>query len=115
MKKAYTNKELAENYFRIMYGGKDYTPHSKKAVNYRNIQRRIEESSTDINSFYRENGNLQGLVVFGMASRTKRILELILGNGPDKAREFVEKMRKDPEFSDYVRDRMKAPKGPISK
>jgi len=83
----YTNKELAEDYHKVVSqrgGGFKYCS---------DIKKKISNSGVDIPSFYSEHKTLDVLKTKGIGVKTKKILELILENGLKRARDlFYEEM-----------------------
>ncbi|MFH1073198.1 MAG: hypothetical protein V1743_07260 [Nanoarchaeota archaeon] len=70
---AYTNKELADEYYRSFRHDFCF-----KYTNRKFIIRNILEAAVDIPQFYRNQGSLQGLKVSGIGPKTISVLEKIL-------------------------------------
>ncbi|MBU3906828.1 MAG: hypothetical protein KKA64_01115, partial [Nanoarchaeota archaeon] len=85
--KKYNNQKLAQDYFIITNW-----PY-KDCSNYRLIRNKISGLDIDIASFYQEHGSLEELNVVGIGKKTKRVLELILGKGKEKAEEIIKQDR----------------------
>ena len=82
--KTYTNKELAQDYFNVV--AQDVG--DLRAYNLQ--RRRIAELNIDLTSFYLEHRSFAELKVNGIGHKTKKILELILEMGTEKARRFIQ-------------------------
>ena len=85
--KAYTNRELAEDYFIVV---RHKITDSGISDTYRSLKKIIAESSIDLPTFYREHGDLKELMASGIGKKTKKILELILENGTEEARRLLQ-------------------------
>lgn len=81
-----TNQELANNYFSAVFKQSIFAYKT-----YFDIKTLIESSPVDLIQHYQANGNLKELKVKGIGRKTKRVLELILKEGVDNAREIIRK------------------------
>ena len=89
MKKKYTNKELAVEYFRLI------TQYCNDLGTYMTIKAAIEAAEIDIHSLHQKKGNLKNLKVTGLGRKTKDTLELILDKGVEEAEKIIGKEKMD--------------------
>lgn len=78
--KTYTNKKLAEDYYKIHI----YSSPSG-GTSYHFMRKKIKVLDIDLAEFYEQNKSLKNLKVDGIGPKTKRALELILSKGVKEA------------------------------
>lgn len=79
----YTNRDLAEDYFRV-------AAQQTAVLEVYSFQRRkISELEIDLPAFYHKHKSLKDIRVKGISPETKRILELILEKGVEKAVDII--------------------------
>ncbi|MAG16086.1 hypothetical protein CMO88_03425 [Candidatus Woesearchaeota archaeon] len=79
-----TNQTLAEQYFSVVASG-----NYRNDSTYRTYRTKIANTGPDISAFFEEHGSLEGLGVTGIGGKTKRVLELILGEGVEAAQQTI--------------------------
>lgn len=83
--KKYTNIDLAKDYRRVWAkyaSGEDF-------LDILSREKKIRNSSMDIPQLFKKKGNLSALKVKGVGIGTKKILELILREGAEKADRII--------------------------
>lgn len=85
----YSNKELSQHYYRII--GQTKSPDSF----YRDQRNRIAEVEFNIHQWYLEKGSLKKMKVPGIGPKTKEVLEFILENGFEQAKEIIDQRTRE--------------------
>ena len=88
-KDTYTNENLAKDYFRVV------AKYSEGFISFSQQRNAITNCPIDISSYYRSNGNLEELKIYGIGKKAKSILKLILNYGVDLAIKLLEEREKN--------------------
>lgn len=83
----YTNKSLAEDYFKVATEG------AFNCQIYRCIKKRISDFNVNISHFFNEHGNLNNLSIKGVGLRSKFVLESILTHGVESTKKTIRSER----------------------